>query len=229
MIGIIGAMGVEVKQLKERLQNPEKEIISGIDFVSGKLGGKEVVLAACGIGKVAAAVCAQTMIIKFSPELIINSGVAGTLTKELKVGDIAIADFAVQHDMDTSPIGDPIGLISGLNIIKIPCSTAAVKLFIESIERSGAVNSLIGTVASGDQFISSAERKEFIVRNFGAIACEMECAAIAQVCYMNKVEFGAVRAISDSADDDSHVDFPKFVASAAKKAAEVAEYFVAHW
>ncbi len=226
MTGIIGAMGVEIERIKESLKDKKSEKISGIEFISGKLHGKDVVLAACGIGKVAAAVCAQTMILKFRPGLIINTGVAGTLTKKLGVGDIAVAEDTVQHDMDTSPIGDPVGFISGINIIKIPCSRDAVKLFLESIEKAGGVKSLTGTIASGDQFINSGERKKFIVDNFGAIACDMECAAISQVCYMNDVAFAAVRAISDSADGESHIDYGKFVVSAAQKAAEVVGYFI---
>ncbi len=226
MIGIIGAMGVEIERLKESLKDEKSEKISGIEFSIGKLRGKDVVLAACGIGKVAAAVCAQTMILKFRPALIINTGVAGTLTKELGVGDIAVAEDTVQHDMDTSPIGDPVGFISGLNVIKIPCSREAVRLFSESIEKAGGVKSLVGTIASGDQFINSGERKDFIVENFGAIACDMECAAISQVCCMNGVDFAAVRAISDSADGESHIDYGKFVVSAAQKAAEVVSNFV---
>ena len=226
MIGIIGAMGIEVEQIKANLKDKNTTVISGIGFHTGTLSGKDVVVAACGIGKVAAAVCAQTMILEYNPELIINTGVAGTLTNRLGVGDVAVADFAVQHDMDTSPIGDPVGLISGINIIKIPCSEKAIRLLSDSIAKISSLNSIIGTIASGDQFVNSRERKEFIVDNFGAVACDMECASIAQVCYMNSVDFGAVRAISDSADGESHVDYTKFLAAAAENAAEAVRYFM---
>ena len=161
MIGIIGAMGIEVEQLKASLNDIETTVISGIEFYSGKLSGKDVVVAACGIGKVAAAVCAQTMILKFEPKLIINTGVGGTLTERLGVGDIAVADFTVQHDMDTSPLGDPLGLISGINIVKIPCCESATKLLSDSIDKVGSLKSVVGTIASGDQFVNSRERKEF--------------------------------------------------------------------
>lgn len=223
MIGIIGAMGVEIEHLKSVLTEKSSEKISGIEFYCGKLSGKDVVMAACGIGKVAAAVCAQTMILKFGPSLVINTGVAGTLTPELGLGDIAISESTVQHDMDTSAIGDPVGLISGINIIKLPSAERAVKLLAESVEKSCGSKHLIGTIASGDQFICERARKDFIVENFGAVACDMECAAISQVCYLNGVDFGAVRAISDSADGESHMDYAKFLETAAKNAATVVE------
>jgi len=226
MIGIIGAMGIEIERINAAIGERKTVTISGVKFHSGKLSGKDVVTAACGIGKVAAAVCAQTMILEFKPELIINTGVAGTLSPELGVGDIAVAEFSVQHDMDTSPIGDPVGLISGLNIIKIPCAERAFYLLEESIEKIGGVKSLKGTIASGDQFINCRDRKKFIVDAFGAIACDMECASIAQVCYMNGVDFGAVRAISDSADGQSHVDYGRFLEAAAINASEAVKYFV---
>ena len=226
MIGIIGAMGVEVEHIKECLEDMESVRISGITFHCGRLFDQEVVLAVCGIGKVAAAICAQTMILRFSPDMIINTGVAGTLTDKLSVGDIAIADGAVQHDMDTSPIGDPLGLISGIDIIKIPCSEKVMQLLTESISKAGKTKCLTGTIASGDQFVNSAERKKFIVDEFHAIACDMECGSLAQVCYTNKVDFGAVRAISDSADGESHVDYDKFVETAAMNAAEAVKIFV---
>ena len=102
-IGIIGAMSIEVEALKEKLGNVQTETVSGIDFFSGSLCGKEVVVAKCGIGKVFAAICAQTMILRFGVTHIINTGIAGTLTEELDILDVAIADGVVQHDMDNAP------------------------------------------------------------------------------------------------------------------------------
>jgi len=226
MIGIIGAMGVEIKRISAAMEDKKTVAISGIEYHTGKLCGKEIVTAACGIGKVAAAVCAQTMILKFMPELIINTGVAGSLSPKLEVGDIAIAEYSVQHDMDTSPLGDPLGFISGINLIKIPSSEKVTRLLEQSIGMLGNVKSLRGVVASGDQFINCPEKKSFITENFGAIACDMECAAIAQVCYLNGTDFGAVRAISDSADDESHVDFARFLEAAAENASEAVKFFL---
>ena len=214
MIGIIAAMNVEMEALRSHIKNPVSETISGVNFVRGTLNGHEVVTAVCGIGKVFAALCAQTMILRYSPECIINTGVAGTLSSRLSIGDIAVSSCVVQHDMDTSAIGDPVGLISGINLVELPADEALAGRLSSCASRLG-INTLSGPIASGDQFVASAERKRFISDTFGAIACEMEGAAIGQVCHVNSVPFCILRAISDSADGSSHMDYPSFVQIAA--------------
>ncbi|MBE6562798.1 MAG: 5'-methylthioadenosine/adenosylhomocysteine nucleosidase [Ruminococcaceae bacterium] len=225
MIGIIGAMEVEVAALKSEIENKEVTEISGIEFVKGDLCGKEVVVAKCGVGKVFAALCAQTMILKFAPDCIINTGVAGSLSEKLGVCDVAIAESVVQHDMDTSAIGDPVGLISGINIINIPADKNVSELLTSVVSDLG-INTYAGAIASGDQFISSAEKKSYITNTFCAVACEMEGAAIGHVCYVNNVPFGVVRAISDNADGTSHMDFPTFAAKAAEISIKTVKEFV---
>ncbi len=201
LIGIIGAMKVEIDDVKSRVENPVTETVSGIDFVRGTLNGTEVVVAMCGVGKVFAAMCAQTMILRYSPTLVINIGVGGSLSKNLNIGDIAIANALCQHDMDTSAVGDPIGLISGVNMVCFPCCKNVVRQFEECAERAG-LHSETGIIASGDIFVSDTVKKRFIVDNFDAISCEMEGAAIAQVCYVNGAPFGVIRAISDNGDEE---------------------------
>ena len=220
MIGIIGAMEVEVKNLKAKIENKKTEFLSGIEFVSGKLSGKDVVIAQCGIGKVFASICTEAMILKYSPEYIINTGVAGTLTTELSIGDVAISESVVQHDMDTSPIGDPKGLLSGINIINIPANEYLSSLAQEVI-REQNINCLKGVIASGDQFIASKAQKDFIVSEFSAIACEMEGASVGHVCFVNNVKFLILRAISDSADNSSHMDYPTFLQMASENSTKV--------
>ena len=134
MTGIIGAMHIEVETIKSLMENKISETISGVEYVRGSLHGKEIVIAACGIGKVAAAMCTQTMILKYSPECIINTGVGGSLSTKLAIGDIAVAESLVQHDMDTSPLGDPIGLISGINIVNIPADKKVLKPFLKALK-----------------------------------------------------------------------------------------------
>lgn len=226
MIGIIGAMKIEISAIRELMENTEAKTLGGIEFVSGTFRGREIVTAVCGIGKVAAAMCAQAMILGYSPEIIINTGVGGTLTKELSVGDIAVAKSVVQHDMDTSPIGDEPGFISGINIINIPCDEAAVEKLVQCAQRFSQVRTVTGVIASGDQFIADAGKKEFIVKNFGAVACEMEGAAIGQVCYTNGIPFAVVRAISDSADEQAHISYAQFLPAAAENAAKMIEYMI---
>ena len=225
MIGIIAAMNVEMDSLRSHMENTETEVISGIRFVRGYLDGKEVVTAVCGIGKVFAALCAQTMILHYEPKAIINTGVAGTLTGDLGIGSIAVSTAVVQHDMDTSPLGDPVGLISGINKIEIPADRLLTSKLFACAKVMG-INTATGVIASGDQFVASSERKQYIVDHFGAIACEMEGAAIGQVCYVNKVPFCVLRAISDSADGSSHMDYPQFVKLAATQSVSLMRRFI---
>ena len=225
IIGIIAAMDSEIAAIKETMTDKVTENVSGIDFVSGKLCGKNVVVAKCGIGKVFAAICAQTMILKYSPVLVINTGVGGTLTDKLSIGDIAVATDVVQHDMDTSPLGDPVGLVSGINVVHFPADKNAVELICHAANSLG-VNNIKGTIASGDQFIASKEKKSYIVEHFGAIACEMEGAAIGHVAYVNDTPFAVIRAISDSADDSSHMDYGEFLKIAAERSFKVVTEFV---
>lgn len=225
MIGIIGAMGVEIRALAEILENKKSETISGVEFMQGTIHNKDVVLAVCGIGKVFAAICAQTMILKYNPDVIINTGVAGTLTDKLSIGDIAIADSVVQHDMDTSPLGDPVGLLSGINIVKIPSDENTYKKITSCVEKTN-INYLTGTIASGDQFLASVDVKERIVKNFGAIAGEMEGGSIGHVCYVNKKPFCVLRAISDCADGSGADNYMEFLDSAAKCAVDVMIEFI---
>ncbi|MBR2916214.1 MAG: 5'-methylthioadenosine/adenosylhomocysteine nucleosidase [Clostridia bacterium] len=225
MIGIIGAMKPEIDGIKAIIENKKTQTISGVEYVSGTVDGTEVVAAQCGIGKVFAAICAQTMILEYSPEKIINVGVGGTLSNELSIGDIAVATEVVQHDMDTSPLGDPVGLLSGINIVKIPCDKELSEKFTKCAQELN-IKVIKGVIASGDQFIAAEEQKEKIKKNFSAIACEMEGGSIGQVCYVNKVPFCVVRAISDSADGEAEMDYPNFMKMAADNSAEVIKRFL---
>ena len=228
MIGIIGAMGVEVLALAELLENKKCEKISGIEYMSGTIYGKDGFLAVCGIGKVFAAICAQTMILKYNPDVIINTGVAGTLSDELSIGDIAIADSVVQHDMDTSPLGDPVGLLSGINIVKIPTDENTMRKIEESVKATSS-NYKIGTIASGDQFLASNDVKKRIVNNFGAIAGEMEGGSIGHVCYVNEKPFCVIRAISDCADGSGAENYTEFLEHAASNAVKIMKEFIKNY
>ena len=225
MIGIIAAMNVEMESLRSYIQNPVTETISGITFVSGTLEGSEVVTAVCGIGKVFAAMCAQTMILRYKPDCIVNTGVAGTLTDKLTIGSIAVSSAVVQHDMDTSALGDPVGMISGINKVLLPASEDLCGQLSACATVLG-IRTETGVIASGDQFISSSEKKDAIVKTFGAIACDMEGAAISHVAYLNGTPAVIVRAISDSADGSSHMDYPAFLEKAAARSHALVKEFL---
>lgn len=225
MIGIIGAMGIEIESLKNNLENKESEIISNVEYVKGTIYGHDVVLAVCGVGKVFAAICTQTMILKYSPEIIINTGVAGTLTPQLSIGDIAVSTHVVQHDMDTTPLGDPIGLISGINVVKFPADKK-IRSALENAIKHHNINYRTGVIASGDKFLASQAVKSEIVKNFNAIAGEMEGGAIGHVCYVNNVKFCVLRAISDCADGSGAENYFEFLDHAASNAVKVIKEFL---
>jgi len=225
-IGIIGAMSVEVEKLKDMMENVKVEKISQIDFYCGKLYGNDVIVAVSGVGKVNSAICAQTMILKYSPSVIMNTGVAGGISKETKIGDLVIATAVVQHDMDSSPLGDPVGFISGINMIDIPCANYLVELLKKASETIENTNVFTGIIATGDQFINSDSEIKRINEQFGAIATEMEGGSIGHVCFVNGVDFCVVRSISDGGDGSSNMDFVEFLDLAVKKSIELTINFL---
>lgn len=225
MLGILGAMDIEVDGLKAMTTDAAECVISGRKYIKGKIHGKDVVIAKCGIGKVNAALSAEAMILEFAPDLIINTGVAGSLTGELSIGDIVIADSVCQHDFDTSALGDPIGLIPEINLIKIPADATACKK-LENVISALGLKSMTGIIASGDSFVASSNKKNFIVSEFGALACEMEGASIGQVCAVNGTPFAVLRALSDSANEGSCSDYPAFCRLAAENSVNVISEFI---
>lgn len=224
MIGIIGAMSIEVEDLQKIITDKKEKTISGINFCYGKIYGKDVVVACCGVGKVFAAICTEAMILEFKPDVIINTGVAGGLKKEMKIADIAVSSDVVQHDMDTSPLGDPIGMISGINIIYIPASEKYGKIMQECVKECN-IDCFYGTIASGDQFVEKKEKKQELKKSFGAISCEMEGASVGHVCYVNNVPFVVLRSISDGLNDGG-MDFAEFCNVAAKNSVAVTKKFI---
>ena len=215
-IGIIGAMEPEVEAIIATLEEKASETVSGITFYTGKIGEKTVAVAKCGIGKVFAALCAEIMILKYSPDLLVNTGVGGALASGITTGDIVIAGDLCQHDMDTSPIGDPVGLVSGINKIYFEADQKISQKLTNCVVALGG-KALAGCIASGDQFVAAPEKKAYIKETFGAIACEMEGGAIAHVATVNGTPFAVLRAISDSADGDATMDYPTFTRLAAER------------
>ena len=226
MLGIIGAMQVEVNALKAVMTDQKTRAISGMEYVQVKLDSHDVVAVVCGEGKVASGICAQTLILEYNVDAVINTGVAGTLSDELGISDVAIAVDVVQHDMDVTALGYPLGKIPSLDVVKIPCDDKLVSALERAVQAQGR-NYRKGTIASGDMFIHTVERKQFIVENFGAIAGEMEGGAIGQVCYLNKVPFVVLRTMSDDASGHAPASFEAFADEAAELACAIVRKFVA--
>lgn len=222
-IGIIGAMQMEVDNLMESMENINSEDYSSVTYVSGTIGDKEVVAAVCGVGKVFAAICAEAMILKYNVDYLINIGVAGTLCKELGIMDVAVAEQVVQHDMNTSALGDPIGLLSGLNQVFLPSDERMNALLCSCLEEKG-IHYKAGTIATGDLFLHKPTQKALLHERFGAIACEMEGGSIGHVCYVNRVPFAILRSISDG--EGGSMDYDTFAEKAALQSIEVIIDFI---
>lgn len=211
MIGIIGAMEEEVAHLKEAMQVEETVERAAMTFVKGKLDGKDVVVVRSGIGKVNAGICAQILADLFEVDTLINTGVAGSLDAAIDIGDIVISTDAVQHDMDVSALGDPVGQIPRMDTFAFPADERLVQLAVQANEEANPdIHTFTGRVVSGDQFVSDGAVKERLIAQFQAKCTEMEGAAIAQAAYLNKISCVIIRAISDKADNSSTMDYAAF-------------------
>ncbi len=228
-IGIIGAMDEEVDMLKNSLTDMKVTTVAGMDFCEGKLDGTDSVVVKCNMGKVNAGVCAQLLISRFEVGCVINTGVAGSLDAKIDIGDIVVSTEAVQHDYDLVPIGGKPGELLDYGIVAFKADDDMRRYAVEAVrETAPEVKAFEGRICSGDQFIASKEQKARIVDTFGGLCCEMEGAAIAQVCYMNSTPFVIIRAISDKADNSEEMSFEVFKKDTAERCAGIAKYIAAH-
>ena len=221
-VGVIGAMELEVSALKRQIEGISVKKKAGMEFCEGVIGGTDVVVVRCGIGKVNAALCVQILCDDFKVTHIINTGVAGSLNNDLNIGDILISRDAVHHDVDVTIFSYKIGEVPQLGIREFPADAHLIEVAEQSIkETQPDLNYRIGRVASGDQFISSSEVKDRIIRDFEADCAEMEGAAIGQVAYLNKIPYLVIRAISDNADDSAGIDYDTFEKQAIENSAKL--------
>lgn len=211
MIGIIGAMEEEVAGLKEHMRGIREEEHAGMHFFCGELEGKDCVVVCSGIGKVNAAACTQVLADCYAADYIMNTGIAGGLKPEINIGDIVLSTDAVQHDFDCTGFGYPQGKIPRMKTSAF-CADEGLLALAERCcrEVNPEIGVFRGRVASGDCFVSSAERKKSITEVFDASCCEMEGAAIAQVAYLNEIPWLIIRAISDKADGTAATQYDRF-------------------
>lgn len=227
VIGVIGAMDVEVTSLKEAANVTNTTEIAGMEFCEGKLGDKNVVIVKCGMGKVNAGICAHTLIHTFGCTSIINTGVAGSLDAKIDIGDIVVSTDAVQHDFNVEAIGFQKGEIPYTGLYAFDADETLRAAAVNAVKTAAPeIHVFEGRVCSGDQFISTKEQKEKIISDFGGMCCEMEGAAIAQACYLNDTPFVVIRAISDKPNETEFVDYKVFEAQAAARCAEIVRYMV---
>ena len=210
-IGIIGAMEVEVAILKEKMEDVRIIKKASMDFYEGILAGKKVVVVRSGIGKVNAGICAQILADVFSVDAIINTGIAGSLNKNINIGDIVLSTDVVQHDMDATGFGYRKGQIPQMPVFFFNADDNLRRLAAEvGKEVNPYIQVFEGRIASGDQFVCDQDVKNRIVSEFSAYATEMEGAAIGQAAYLNEIPFLVVRAISDKADGSAQMDYSEF-------------------
>lgn len=214
-IGIIGAMDEEVSRLKEKMQVKRIENKAGMEFFEGDLSGKDVVIVRSGIGKVNAGICTQILVDDFHVEAVINTGVAGSLRNEINIGDIVLSSDTLQHDMDATGFGYDPGVIPRMDNSVFVADKELLSI-AESVNKevNPEIETFVGRVVSGDQFISDKEKKDYLIKQFSGYCTEMEGAAIAQACYVNKIPFLVIRAISDKADNSATMDYGEFEAKA---------------
>ncbi|MCM1538437.1 MAG: 5'-methylthioadenosine/adenosylhomocysteine nucleosidase [bacterium] len=223
-IGIIGAMDLEIATLKEKMTNVSTKSVASMEFFDGTLNNVPVVVVKCGIGKVNAGICVQILHDLFSVTHVINTGVAGSLRAEINIGDIVVSTDAVQHDMDVTALGYQVGQIPQIPVLSFTADTALADTAMNVCrEVNTDIQVFEGRVVSGDQFISSKEKKEFLIQTFDGSCTEMEGAAIAQAAYLNNLPFVIIRAISDKADDSAEMDYPTFEHGAALHSAKLVE------
>ncbi len=220
-LGIIGAMTEEIETLVELLENKKESRRTGSTFYEGTLEGLDVAIVQCGVGKVNAAMCAQTLCDLYGVTHLVNTGIAGSLCAELDIGDLVVSSDAMYHDMDAVHFGYPFGKVPGMDVTAFPADAALVELAYAAAETVNPGHTKIGRVASGDQFVAVKELKDRIIANTQGLCTEMEGAAIAQVAYKNQLPFVILRAISDKADDSAEMDYPTFERIAAHRCAEV--------
>ena len=227
VIGIIGAMDEEIDPLLEATQIKSKRTVAGMQYCAGTLEGKPVVIVECGMGKVNAGICANTLINDFTCTKVINAGAAGSLDNQIDIGDVVVSVDAVQHDFDVSVIGFKKGEIPFTGLYAFPADEVMRKAAVEAVRKAAPeVGVFEGRICSGDQFISTREQKEQITSNFGGMCSEMEGAAIAHACYLNDTPFVIIRAISDKADGSQAMEFDAFKAEAGARTARVVQRMV---
>lgn len=216
--GIIGAMDEEIALYLEAMEQTVATVKAGVTYYTGKMEGKEVVLCKSGVGKVNAAVTTQILIDQFQVERVIFTGVAGAVHPELNIGDIVVSTDCLQHDIDVTPLGFAPGQIPFTEQWIWEADKELMQQAIEAgKELEAGVQVVSGRILSGDQFVASREKVQWLYEQFGAHCTEMEGAAVGQVCAMNGVPFVVVRSMSDKADGSAHVNFVEFTKLASQR------------
>ncbi len=217
-LAIMGAMQEEIEPLLNNFENIKVTEYAKNKYYEVSLNGLDIVIAHSKIGKVFASLTATTLIEKFGCDTLLFSGVAGAINEKLKIGDLIIADKLCQHDLDITSFGHPYGYVPGGDVFIE--TSKELREVAKEVAKKNDLKVIEGTIATGDQFVNSVQRKDFILNTFNADALEMEGASVAVVCDSLNIPFFILRAISDSADMEANFDFDEFLKSSAKISAD---------
>jgi adenosylhomocysteine/aminodeoxyfutalosine nucleosidase len=225
-IAIMGAMREEIDPILESVGSYETFEHAGNVFYTCTYADHELVIAYSKIGKVFSAITASVMCERFGAQALLFSGVAGGISKSLKIGDLISASALCQHDVDIVAFGHPYGFIpEGTRMIEADVN---LRRIAQNVAREMNLELKEGIIATGDQFVASSERKEWIEKTFNADALEMEGASVACVCQNFGIPFFVLRAISDTADGGASEDFDTFLKSSAQVSATFILEMVRH-
>lgn len=216
-IGILGAMQEEISPLLDHYKTYETIAFGGNTFYKVSLEDKTLIIACSRIGKVHSSLSAATMILYFGCNKIIFNGVAGGINPSYKIGDLVIGEKLCQHDVDITIFGHPFGYFSEGKIFTQ--TNEALNKLAKEVAKESNITIHQGTIATGDQFVSSKERKEWIKKEFNADAIEMEGASVAVVCDNLNTPLCVIRAISDNAGDEALISYEEFLEHSAKQSA----------
>ena len=229
-VAVISALQEEIEGLKDRLTEHTSQTMAGMEIHFGRLEGQPTAAVISGVGKVNAALCTQLVIDCFAPCAVINPGAAGAIDPTIEVGDIVVSSAACYHDFDTTALGTPPGFIYGMQTSCFPADHSLQLLAAHHArERVGENRTHVGLVVTGDQFIAEAAQRQRIFDTFGASCTEMEGAAIAHVCWKNRIPFVIIRAVSDKADAKATESFGAFLARAIPDLDHITEQTVVGW
>lgn len=225
MIGLIGAMAEEVSLFKENMNVVKSAVFAKMEYLSGSIMGQDVVLLQSGIGKVNASIGTQIMIDKFDVNEIIFTGLAGSLVSHVSRGDIVVANFVVQYDFDLTTFGRRHGELPDIGrmvetdprLMKFACYAFDDVFKYEK----DSPKLVVGTIVSGDRFVSDSRKIEWLQREFGAVAAEMEGAAVGYTCHLNEIPFMIIRTISDSAGSDAKDEFESYLKIASENSFKI--------
>lgn len=224
MIGIIGAMDEEIEVYRKHLHHIKEIKHKVFTFYQGKLNGKEVVLVKSGVGKVFAAMICQYLIDQFKVDLILFTGVGGSLNKKLNIGDVVVSKDSVHHDFDATALGFKRGNISYTNYRFFDAEKKIVKLALKAKLEKHKI--IVGRILSGDQFLTQREKKKYsyLTKELCGDCVEMEGAAVAQVCFINEIPHLIIRTVSDKANGTAVRDYNKFKAIVAENSFKIVDY-----